>query len=85
MQKNLKLVSARIDPDALDKIEKFVRSHTYWTKNAVINGIITAVMTKFDERDIYDMVRTNFFINEDITAVYRINRAQVAQKDSQTQ
>lgn len=85
MQKNLKLVSARIDPDALDKIEKFVRSHTYWTKNAVINGIITAVMTKFDERDIYDMVRTNFFINEDITAVYRINRTQVAQKDSQTQ
>ena len=85
MQKNLKLVSARIDPDALDKIEKFVRSHDYWTKNAVINGIITAVMTKFDERDIYDMVRTNFFINEDITAVYRINRAQVAQKDSQTQ
>lgn len=85
MQKNLKLVSARIDPDALDKIEKFVRSHTYWTKNAVINGIITAVMTKFDERDIYDMVRTNFFINEDITAVYRINRAQVTQKDSQTQ
>ena len=85
MQKNLKLVSARIDPDALEKIDKFVRSHTYWTKNAVINGIITAVMTKFDERDIYDMVRTNFFINEDITAVYRINRAQVAQKDSQTQ
>lgn len=85
MQKNLKLVSARIDPDALDKIEKFVRSHTYWTKNSVINGIITAVMTKFDERDIYDMVRTNFFINEDITAVYRINRTQVAQKDSQTQ
>lgn len=85
MQKNLKLVSARIDPDALEKIDKFVRSHHYWTKNAVINGIITAVMAKFDERDIYDMVRTNMFINEDITAVYRINRTQVAQKDSQTQ
>lgn len=85
MQKNLKLVSARIDPDAIEKIEKFVRSHSYWTKNAVINGIITAVMTKFDERDIYDMVRTNFFINEDITAIYRINRTNVTQKDSQTQ
>lgn len=85
MQKNLKLVSARIDPDALEKIEKFIRSHSYWTRNAVINGIITAVMTKFDEQDIYDMVRTNFFIQEDITAIYRINRTQVAQKDSQTQ
>lgn len=85
MQKNLKLVSARIDPDALEKIEKFIRSHNYWTKNAVINGIITAVMTKFDERDIYDMVRTNWFIQEDITAVYRINRTQMTQKGSQTQ
>lgn len=85
MQKNLKLVSARLDPDALDKIAKFIVHHPYWTKNAVINGIITAVMTKFDERDIYDMVRTNMFLNEDITAVYRINHAQVTQKDSQTQ
>lgn len=85
MQKNLKLVSARIDPDALDKIAKFIVHHPYWTKNAVINNIICAVMEKFDERDIYDMVRTNFFMNEDITAIYRINRAQMTQKDSQTQ
>lgn len=85
MQKNLKLVSARIDPDAIEKIEKFVRSHSYWTKNAVINGIITAVMTRFDDGDIYDMVRTNSFLQEDITAIYRINRVQMTQKDSQTQ
>lgn len=85
MQKNLKLVSARLDPDALDKIEKFLVHHPYWTKNGVINGIITAVMTKFDERDIYDMVRTNPFQKEGITAVYRIERISVETKDSQTQ
>lgn len=85
MQKNLKLVSARIDPDALDKIAKFIVHHPYWTKNAVINNILCAVMDKFDEKDIYDMVRTNPFKNEDITAIYRINRVQMTQKDSQTQ
>lgn len=85
MQKNLELVSARIHPDALDKIAKFIIHHPYWTRNAVINNIICTVMEKFDERDIYDMVRTNMFLNEDITAVYRINSAQVTQKDSQTQ
>lgn len=85
MQKNLKLVSARIDPDALDKIAKFIVHHPYWTKNAVINNILCAVMDKFDERDIYDMVRTNHFINEDITAIYRMNRTPLTQKDSQTQ
>lgn len=85
MQKNLKLVSARIDPDALDKIAKFIVHHSYWTRNTVINKILCAVMDKFDERDIYDMVRTNPFKNEDITAIYRINRVQMTQKDSQTQ
>lgn len=85
MQKNLKLVSTRIHPDALDKIAKFVIHHPYWTRNAVINNIICAVMEKFDEHDIYDMVRTHFFQNEDITAIYRINRTPVKQKDSQTQ
>lgn len=85
MQRKKKLISARIDEDALEKIEKFVIRHKYWTKNTVIDGIITAVMEKFGDKDIYDMVRTNMFLNEDITAVYRINRAPVTQKDSQTQ
>lgn len=85
MQRKKKLISARIDEDALVKIEKFVKRHHYWTKNTVIDGIITAVMEKFDDGDIYDMVRTNMFMNQDITAIYRINRTPVTQKDSQTQ
>lgn len=85
MQRNKKLISARIDADALEKIEKFVKRHNYWTKNTIIDGIITAVMEKFNDGDIYDMVRTNMFKNEDITAIYRINRTPVTQKDSQTQ
>ena len=71
--KNLKLTSVRLDPDTLEKIEKFVQKHDYWTKNAVINSILTAVMDRFSERDIYDMVRTWQFTNEPITAIYKIN------------
>lgn len=71
---NLKLTSVRIDPDTLQKLDEFVSKHTYWTRNAVINSILTTVMNRFDKRDIYDMVRTWQFTKEPITAIYKINQ-----------
>lgn len=71
--KNLKLTSVRIDPDTLEKINEFLKKHEYWTKNAVINNVLTAVMERFSDRDIYDMCRTSYFTNDPITAIYRIN------------
>lgn len=73
MQKNLVPTSTRLDPDTLEKINLFVVHHPYWTKNAVINSVLTAVFKHFDDRDIYDMVRTNPFKDNPITAIYRIN------------
>lgn len=71
--KNLKLTSVRIDPDTLDKIDEFLKRHEYWTKNAVINNVLTVVMNRFSDRDIYDMCRTCKFDREPITAIYKIN------------
>lgn len=71
--KNLKLTSVRIDPDTLEKIDEFVKKHSYWTKNAVINSILTTVMARFSQGDIYDMCRTWQFTKEPITAIYKIN------------
>lgn len=71
--KNLKLTSVRLDPDTLDKIDEFLKRHEYWTKNAVINNVLTAVMERFSDRDIYDMCRTCKFDREPITAIYKIN------------
>ncbi len=72
--KNLKLTSVRIDPDTLKLIEEFVSNHSYWTKNGVINSILTTVMQRFSDRDIYDMCRTWQFTKEPITAIYKINQ-----------
>lgn len=72
-KKNLKLTSVRLDPDTLDKIDEFVKEHDYWTKNAVINSILTTVMERFSRRDIYDMCRTWQFTKQPITAIYKIN------------
>lgn len=71
--KNLKLTSVRLDPDTLDKIDEFLKKHEYWTKNGVINNVLTTVMERFSDRDIYDMCRTCKFDKEPITAIYKIN------------
>lgn len=81
MQKNLKLTSVRLDPDMLEKVEKFQRSYHYWTKNGIINAVLVAVFEDFDERDIYDMVRCNRIAKSPILASYRIVKNPELQND----
>lgn len=71
-KKNLKLTSVRLDPDMLESLEKFVSKHDYWTKNGVINCVLTTVFERFSDKDIYDMVRTWKGTKNPITAIYRI-------------
>ena len=56
-KENLVLVSCRIDPGTLKKIEAQTSKHYYWKRNTVINGILTAVMDNFTDQEIYDMIR----------------------------
>lgn len=54
---NLKLISVRIDPVTLDKIDTFHKTHRYWKRNAIINRLLTAVVDAMDAGELYDMVR----------------------------
>lgn len=74
MKENLKLLSVRIDPDTVEKIDQFVRNRRYWKRNTVVNAILTAVMNDFSEDAVYDMVRRSFHSRENVDAVYRIKR-----------
>lgn len=56
-KENLKPVSTRLDPETLKAIDLFVAKRRYWKRNTVINQVLTAVFSKFEESDIYDMVR----------------------------
>lgn len=56
-KENLVLVSCRIDPETLEKIESQVKKHYYWKRNTIINGILTAVMDNFTDQQVYDMIR----------------------------
>lgn len=72
MQKNLKLVSCRIHPDTLDKIDDFTKSHYYWTRNSVINRVLMAVFRNFSERQIYEMVRQSEIRPEPVICAFKI-------------
>lgn len=52
---NLQLVSCRLDPAMLKRIEKFRSSRPYWKRNAVINNVLTAVLLNADDKTIYDL------------------------------
>lgn len=69
---NLKLISVRLDPDTLGKLDEFVRRHKYWKRNTVINSILWAAMNDFNEGAVYDMTRRNHFKGQPVTAKYEI-------------
>ena len=52
---NLKLISARINPETLERLDEFCGNERYISRNAVINGILTAVMNCADEKSINNM------------------------------
>lgn len=54
---NLKLISVRIDPKTLEKIDTIHKVHHHWKRNAIINSLLTAVVDAMDADAIYDMVR----------------------------
>lgn len=72
---NLKLISCRIDPETLKLIDTWLSRHGYWKRNAVINGILTAVVDSMSSKEIYDMVRYSRIYDEKPTGAFRHNGA----------
>lgn len=71
-QENLKLLSVRIDPETIEKIDVFTKKHYYWKRNTVINRILTAVMNDFNDGQVYDMVRKNLTVKQDVIREYKL-------------
>lgn len=71
-KENLQLISVRIDPDTLAKIEKYAARHSYWKRNTIINNLLTTIFKDFNERQIYDMVRRNNFNKAIVESEYEI-------------
>lgn len=73
MKDSKKLISARIDPETIKKIEAFCEKRVYWKRNNVIDRVLYAVFNDFDEKDIYDMVRRPHWKAPYVLAKYKMD------------
>lgn len=73
-KENLKLMSVRLNPDTVEAIEKFTVDHPYWTRNSVINCLLTTIFKDFTDGQIYDMARRHFFPKNEVKAEYELTK-----------
>lgn len=72
---NKKLISARVSPHTLAKIDAFATKHYYWKRNTVISNVLDAVFECFDEKAIYDMVRYSHYVHKDAHGSFSLEKA----------
>lgn len=72
---NKKLISTRLDPQTLAKIESFANRHPYWKRNTVISRILDAVFDNFDQKSIYDMVRYSRLYHDEASGSFSLDKA----------
>lgn len=53
---NLKVISVRMSPSTIEKVDKLAVSLFNWERSTIINNIVTAIVNNADENDIYDLV-----------------------------
>ena len=71
-RENLKLLSIRIDAETYRKIEEFAKKHAYWKRNSIINLLLTTVFQDFNEKQVYDMLRRQWYSKNEIKAEYEL-------------
>lgn len=57
---NLKLLSVRLDPEALRAIEQLTVHHPYWKRNAIINQLLSTLLRCAGNQTIWTMLSVPF-------------------------
>lgn len=70
---NAKLISMRLEADLFDAIKELEKKHTYWSRSAIINNLLAAVLYNFGSGAIYDMLRTYNWDRHEVEATFKIN------------
>lgn len=55
---NLKLVSVRLNPKTLDKIDELAKRHDYYTRSSIINNLLKAVLFCSSEAVLWRLMST---------------------------
>lgn len=63
---NLKLISVRLEPDTIKKIDRFSNVSRYWKRNTIINTILTEVLSQLSDGDLYKMMAYRYDKRNDL-------------------
>lgn len=72
MKENLKQISVRLDPIILNQIDAIQQRHEYWKRNTIINALLKCVVTEFTSKQIYDMIRRDWYSKSECRADFEI-------------
>lgn len=53
---NKSIISVRLDPDTLAKLDKLAQESRYYTRSSIINGILSAVVNCADQHSLNRMM-----------------------------
>lgn len=67
-----KIVSVRMDDSLIELIDKEVKRHRYWKRSNIICNILHAVLTRFTEKEIYDMIRAWYYRNNVVNTKFEV-------------
>lgn len=76
-----KLTSIRLRTEVLQKIDKITADHKYWKRSEVINTLLLAVVSNFNDRQIYDMLRRWDWRQNVVKAEFEITKELKTPKD----
>lgn len=63
---NLKLISVRLEPDTIEKIDRFCEDRRYWKRNTVINAVLTEVFSRLSDRELWTMMEYRYRRAQDL-------------------
>lgn len=55
---NLKLISLRVDPLVIQRMEKFVLKHYYWKKSSVMAALLYWLSRNADDDTLFRMIQS---------------------------
>lgn len=53
---NLKLISVRVEPESLRKIDELAGKYDYYTRSSIINNLLSAILKCADDGTIWRMI-----------------------------
>ena len=67
-----KLISVRMEEELVDLLDNQAQLHTYWTRSNIICNLLESVLTRFNDREIYDMIRFHYYKHNVVNAKFEV-------------